>query len=174
MKLRNMTSIYILREDCLLLLYRVGSRVVEPSWCGVGGHFEPEELNRPDLCILRELEEETGITPQDITPPELRYITLRLKNGEVRQNYYFFAQLNRADRTLPACNEGELKWVPINQAMHLPCPLLQSKCLPITSKPGGTAARCMRAAQNRMGSAFCSSPNFNPFGMEGFSWRKLH
>ena len=49
MKLRNMTSIYILREDCLLLLYRVGSRVVEPSWCGVGGHFEPEELNRPDL-----------------------------------------------------------------------------------------------------------------------------
>lgn len=74
-----MTSIYILREDCLLLLYRVGSRVVEPSWCGVGGHFEPEELNRPDLCILRELEEETGITPQDITPPELRYITLRLK-----------------------------------------------------------------------------------------------
>ena len=30
MKLRNMTSIYILREDCLLLLYRVGSRVVEP------------------------------------------------------------------------------------------------------------------------------------------------
>lgn len=33
MKLRNMTSIYILREDCLLLLYRVGSRVVEPSWC---------------------------------------------------------------------------------------------------------------------------------------------
>ena len=57
MKLRNMTSIYILREDCLLLLYRVGSRVVEPSWCGVGGHFEPEELNRPDLCILRELEE---------------------------------------------------------------------------------------------------------------------
>ena len=129
MKLRNMTSIYILREYCLLLLYRVGSRVVEPSWCGVGGHFEPEELNRPDLCILRELEEETGITPQDITPPELRYITLRLKNGEVRQNYYFFAQLNRADRTLPACNEGELKWVPINQAMHLAMPFTAKQVL---------------------------------------------
>ena len=83
MKLRNMTSIYILREDCLLLLYRVGSRVVEPSWCGVGGHFEPEELNRPDLCILRELEEETGITPQDITPPELRYIEKRRGAAEL-------------------------------------------------------------------------------------------
>lgn len=82
MKLRNMTSIYILREDCLLLLYRVGSRVVEPSWCGVGGHFEPEELNRPDLCILRELEEETGITPQDITPrAALHYPALEKRRG---------------------------------------------------------------------------------------------
>lgn len=47
----------------------------------------------------------------------------------MRQNYYFFAQLNRADRTLPACNEGELKWVPINQAMHLAMPFTAKQVL---------------------------------------------
>ena len=39
-KLRNMTAVYLFREGKLLMLYRVGSRVVAPSWCGVGGHFE--------------------------------------------------------------------------------------------------------------------------------------
>lgn len=121
-KLRNMTSIYIQKEDCLLLLYRIGSRVVEPSWCGIGGHFEKEELNRPDLCILRELQEETGLLPEDITSPKLRYITFRQKNEEIRQNYYFFARLKRMDFVPPPCEEGLLKWVPVAQAFTLEMP----------------------------------------------------
>ena len=45
-KLRNMTTIYLFREGKVLMLYRIGSRVVlQPSWCGIGGHFEKEELN---------------------------------------------------------------------------------------------------------------------------------
>lgn len=31
-KLRNMTAVYLFREGKLLMLYRVGSRVVAPSW----------------------------------------------------------------------------------------------------------------------------------------------
>ena len=39
-KLRNMTSIYITREDKMLLLFRQGSRVVNNVWVGsAGGHF---------------------------------------------------------------------------------------------------------------------------------------
>lgn len=34
-KLRNMTSIYLLKEDKILLLYRIGSRVVNNSYVGV-------------------------------------------------------------------------------------------------------------------------------------------
>ena len=63
-KLRNMTSIYISCGTKILLLYRIGSRVVPPSWCGIGGHFEPDELNDPRTCVLRELEEETGLTAE--------------------------------------------------------------------------------------------------------------
>ena len=59
--LRNMTGIYISRGAEMLMLYRIGSRVVEPSWCGIGGHFEDHELNNPRICVLRELEEEIGL-----------------------------------------------------------------------------------------------------------------
>ena len=31
-KLRNMTSLYILKDDKVLLLYRQGSRVVNDKW----------------------------------------------------------------------------------------------------------------------------------------------
>lgn len=160
MKLRNMTSIYILREDCLLLLYRVGSRVVEPSWCGIGGHFEPEELNRPDRCILRELEEETGITARDITPPALRYITLRLKNGEVRQNYYYFAQLNKADFALPPCGEGELKWVPASGAMALDMPFTAKQVLAHYLETGRYGSALYTGSAEREGIRFLPLSEF--------------
>ena len=101
-KLRNMTAVYLFREGKLLMLYRVGSRVVAPSWCGVGGHFEQAELNDPRACALRELREETGLTEESLEELRLRYITLRMKNGEIRQNYYFFAGLKPGAAVLGA------------------------------------------------------------------------
>ena len=47
-KLRNMTSIYISCGTKILLLYRIGSRVVPPSWCGIGGKGVEKYL--PSLC----------------------------------------------------------------------------------------------------------------------------
>lgn len=109
-KLRNMTSIYITQNNQMLMLYRVGSRVVAPSWCGIGGHFEKEELNDPQGCALRELYEEVHLTLEDLTDFSLRYVTLRLKNGEIRQNYYFFANLKKEVTVNLSCDEGDLKW----------------------------------------------------------------
>lgn len=76
-KLRNMASVYIIRDENMLLLYRIGSRVVAPSWCGVGGHFEKEELNDPKAALIREVGEEIGLTESAFKDIELRYITLR-------------------------------------------------------------------------------------------------
>lgn len=62
-KLRSMTSIYLLCDDKILLLYRQGSKVVNDVWTGsAGGHFEENELNNAEACVLRELEEELSIT----------------------------------------------------------------------------------------------------------------
>ena len=123
-KLRNMTSIYLRRGDKFLLLYRVGSRVIGNSYTGTaGGHLEEAELNNPGACVLRELQEETGLTEQDVENLTFRYITLRLKNGEVRQNYYFFGELaDHVDAEKLSSNEGELKWFDISEAENLNMP----------------------------------------------------
>lgn len=121
-KLRNMTSIYLRRGDRFLLLYRVGSKVIGNSYTGTaGGHFEFEELNDARACVLRELQEETGLAEQDIKGLSMRYITLRLKNGEVRQNYYFFAELADHVETVSS-NEGELRWFATEDMEELEMP----------------------------------------------------
>ncbi len=65
-KLRNMATIYIKKDKKFLLLDRIGSKVVDRSWCGVGGHFEPNELNDAKDAVLREMNEEIGITEKDL------------------------------------------------------------------------------------------------------------
>ena len=122
MKLRNMTSLYLVRDEEILCLYRIGSRVANNRYIGsAGGHFEPEELNSPRDCVLREMEEELGIGESDITELTLRYITCRRMDGEIRQNYYFFAQLQE-DRELSS-TEGILRWVPFEEIPDLYMPV---------------------------------------------------
>ncbi|NLO08488.1 MAG: NUDIX domain-containing protein [Clostridiales bacterium] len=121
-KLRNMTAIYLLYGEKILFLYRIGSRVANNLYVGTaGGHFEHEELNDPMSCVLRELYEETGLVKDDIENLELRYITCRLKNNEVRQNYYFFADLLSMEKKLSSA-EGNLEWVDLKKAVLLPMP----------------------------------------------------
>lgn len=122
-KLRNMTSLYILdKNDKMLLLYRVGSRVIKNSYIGTaGGHFEEDELNDAKKCVLRELQEETNLVEDDLENIELRYVTLRLKNGEIRQNYYFFAKLINEAIEIES-NEGELKWFNQEEVSSLKMP----------------------------------------------------
>ena len=120
-KLRNMTSIYLVKDDKILLLYRQGSRVVNNVWTGsAGGHFEEFELNDAKACVLRELNEETGLTENSISELKLKYITLRNTKDEIRQNYYFFAKLN-ADISISS-KEGILKWFSLGEICNLDMP----------------------------------------------------
>jgi 8-oxo-dGTP diphosphatase len=121
-KLRNMASIYISDKDNMLMLYRIGSKVVSPSWCGIGGHFERDELNDAKACVLRELKEEICLNEDDLSNIELRYITLRLKNSEVRQNYYFFADLKEGRQIKLECCEGKPEWFKYEKINDLEMP----------------------------------------------------
>ena len=122
MKLRNMTSVYLTGEQRILCLYRIGSRVVSNRYIGsAGGHFEKEELNDPRSCVLREMEEELGLTESDVEGLTLRYITHRKMAGEIRQNYYYFARLKN-HRELQS-TEGALRWVGYDEFEDLPMPV---------------------------------------------------
>ena len=120
-KLRNMTSIYLFRGQEVLLLFRQGSRVVNDVWLGTaGGHFEEFELNDAKACVLRELKEEVGVEESQLSNLTLKYVTLRNIKGEIRQNYYFFAELDQ-DISLES-NEGILKWFQVDEIGNLDMP----------------------------------------------------
>ena len=122
-KLRNMASVYLLRDGEVLLLYRQGSSVVNNLWIGsAGGHFEQSELNDARHCVLRELNEELALKPDDIRNLQLRYITLRYTDGEIRQNYYFFAELPDSIVSVPASTEGYCQWFRFSDVADLPMP----------------------------------------------------
>lgn len=121
-KLRNMTSVYFVNDEGILCLYRIGSRVANEMHVGsAGGHFEPEELNDPKKCVLREMSEELGLSESEVDGLTLRYITHRLKDGEIRQNYYYFARM-KENRNLRS-TEGNLRWVPYDEIPQLKMPV---------------------------------------------------
>ncbi len=121
-RLRNMTALYIVEGERVLLLHRIGSRVVGNSYTGTaGGHFEPEELNDPRACVLRELQEEMGLTEDALREMTMRYACMRMKNREIRQNYYFFAGLKDPGQKLES-NEGTLTWTAFRDLGKYPMP----------------------------------------------------
>lgn len=121
-RLRNMTSVFLTDGEKLLCLYRVGSRVADHMYIGsAGGHFEENELNDPRRCVLREMQEELGLSEDDVLDLRLRYVTCRLKNKELRQNYYFFARL-KEKRELTS-TEGTLHWIDFEDVPDLFMPV---------------------------------------------------
>lgn len=122
MKLRNMTSVYLVSDEGILCLYRVGSRVANHKYIGsAGGHFEEKELNDPRKCVLREMKEELSLSEEDVEGLSLRYITQRLAGSEIRQNYYYFARL-KEEKTLTS-TEGQLRWVRYKDIPSLEMPV---------------------------------------------------
>ena len=122
-KLRNMTAIYLFKNDKVLLLFKQGGRVVSNVWTGsAGGHFEEGEVNNAKACMLRELKEELGLCETDIENLAMRYVTLRYTNGEIRQNYYFFADLKDDTDENFISTEGNLKWFSLKETADLEMP----------------------------------------------------
>lgn len=128
-KLRNMATIYIKNNNKILLLDRIGSKVVNRSWCGVGGHFEPDELNDAKAAVLREMNEEIGLTENDLNHLDLRYIALRLVKDELRMNYYFFADLKENAKINYDCDEGMLEWVSFDEVNDRKMPYTAQKVM---------------------------------------------
>ena len=121
-RLRNMTSLYLVNDEGVFCLYRIGSRIANNKYIGTaGGHFEKDELNDPMACVLREAKEELGLEEWELDNLALRYVTHRLKDGEIRQNYFYFARM-KSERQLTS-NEGELRFVPFEEISSLEMPV---------------------------------------------------
>ena len=113
----NTTLCYLEQDGKYLLLHRTKKKndLNAGKWIGVGGRFEPGES--PDECLVREVKEETGyslrswrfrgiVTFDADDAPETEYMHLFTSSDFI------------GDETV--CDEGELRWVPIEEIERLP------------------------------------------------------
>jgi 8-oxo-dGTP diphosphatase len=113
-----MAAAYLFCDDDVLMMKRADTLKFFPGvWAPVGGHVQPSEINDPYSTCLREIEEETGLKPDDISGLALRFIILRMKGSEVRQQFTYFGRIKRRD--VPPCGEGEFHFIPIQKAVAL-------------------------------------------------------
>ena len=105
--MHNSTLCYILRGNDVLMLHRVKKKndINKDKWIGIGGKFEFEES--PDECLLREAQEETGLT---LTSWQCRGIVTFLNEGGEGEYMYLFTA-DGFEGTLKECDEGDLQWI---------------------------------------------------------------
>ena len=75
------------------------------KWIGVGGKFEENES--PEECLLREAEEETGLT---LTSWRFRGLVTFLAEGWPTEYMCLFTA-DGFEGTIKECSEGTLEWV---------------------------------------------------------------
>lgn len=110
------TLCYLFQEDNCLLLHRNKKKEDQNQgkWVGIGGKLEENES--PHEGILREFQEETGLTLVDY-----RYrghITFCSDCWEGEFIHLFSA--HKATGQLGPCDEGTLAWQPISDLFTLP------------------------------------------------------
>ena len=110
------TLCYIEHDGAYLMLHRVKKKndLNEGKWVGVGGHLEPGET--PEMCVRREVLEETGLT---LTSLRLRGTVDFISDRWVSEVMYLYTA-DSFTGSLIDCNEGVLKWVPKEEIPTLP------------------------------------------------------
>ena len=146
--MRLTTLCYVEKDGCWLMLHRVKKAVDENAgkWIGFGGHLEENES--PEECVRREAREEAGIELKEL---RLRgVITFILPDWGNELTFLYTARTDAA--ALPACPEGTLRWVPMEEVDRLPLregdrvflPLLRTRgdcfSLKLVYAPGGRLA----------------------------------
>ena len=110
------TLCYIDDGDAYLMLHRVKKEqdVNRGKWIGIGGKFEPDES--PEECMMREVREETGLTPRT-----WRYRgVVTFVSGRWVTEYMHLFTITGWTGTVRSCNEGILEWVPKDELLDLP------------------------------------------------------
>lgn len=87
-------------------------------WAAVGGHVESGEHEDLRQSCLREIAEETGIQPSQLQELSLRYVLLRQRNKELRQQFVYFGTTTTTD--IGSTDEGTLHWIPCHEVFDRP------------------------------------------------------
>ena len=105
---------YIQKDNCFLMLYRNKKKVDinKGKWVGVGGHLEEGET--PNMALVREIKEETGYDVIEYSKKGLVYFNY---DGYSEEMYLYL--VTKVEGELIECDEGELKYIPIDDIKEL-------------------------------------------------------
>lgn len=112
----NLTTLcYIEKDNAYLMMHRIYKKndVNKDKWIGVGGHFEEGES--PEECLLREVQEETGLT---LISYRFRGIVTFVFDENLTE-YMCLYIADGYEGTMTECTEGELVWVPKTEIKNL-------------------------------------------------------
>ena len=147
--MRLTTLCYAENDGRWLMMHRTKKAADENAgkWIGLGGHMREDES--PEECVRREVREEAGLELEGL---RLRGIlTFILPDWGNELTFLYTARAE--DRELPDCDEGELRWIRIEEAEKLPLwegdriflPLLRTRedcfSLKLVYAPGGALER---------------------------------
>lgn len=109
------TLCYVKRDGCTLMVHRnkKANDIHEGKWNGLGGKFEPGET--PEECVIREVQEESGLT---IRNPRLCGL-LMFPKFKGNDWYVFVFTAHEFDGELIDSPEGSLEWIPDGRMLAL-------------------------------------------------------
>lgn len=123
LKARMMATAMLFNGGDMLMMKRSPTRTLSPGqWAAVGGHLEPHEINDPQAAVLREIHEETGLLPEELSDLRMQYILIRLNQNEVRQQFIYTAFASRRD--IRQSDEGDLHWIPRDRVLDRDIPFI--------------------------------------------------
>ncbi|MFH0734927.1 MAG: 8-oxo-dGTP diphosphatase [bacterium] len=110
------TLCYVIKDNKTLMIHRIKKQndFHEGKWNGLGGKLELKET--PEECVIREIEEESGLL---LTNPKMHgFITFPLFDGK-DDWYVFLFTAKEFTGELIDSPEGRLEWIDNNKLFEL-------------------------------------------------------
>jgi 8-oxo-dGTP diphosphatase len=110
------TLCYVRKNGKTLMIHRVKKEndYHQGKWNGIGGKFDQGET--PEECVIREVEEETGLK---IKSPHLHgLLTFPMFDG-IDDWYVFVYTVDEFEGKLIDSSEGNLAWIPNDELTNL-------------------------------------------------------
>ena len=110
------TLCYIEKDGQYLMLHRIKKKndINHDKWIGIGGKFETDES--PYECVIREMKEETGLTPRFL---EYRGVITFVCQGAPSEMMHLFLCKDTVGEIQNTCDEGELQWIKKEELFQL-------------------------------------------------------
>ena len=123
-RLKGYVTVFLFRRGRVLLLERSQHKRFAPGlWTGVGGRVQSSEMADLEVAALREVQEETGLSPRQIGRLTLRVVETRLEGIDIATIFFYEGETDEASVGLTSVGpteEGTLHWMDPKQLDDVP------------------------------------------------------